>query len=87
MSMKNSNETIGNRTRDLPGCTAVPQPTAPPRSSLNSGVGRNVTVLDVKNGQFISIFIKASFKSVHQHTFNCINQQEAANFSSLFFVV
>jgi hypothetical protein len=29
--MKNSNETIGNRTRDLPNCGAVPQPTAPPR--------------------------------------------------------
>jgi hypothetical protein len=29
--MKNSNDTIGNRTRDLPGCGAVPQPTAPPR--------------------------------------------------------
>ena len=24
MSMKNSNETIGNRTRDLPACSAVP---------------------------------------------------------------
>ena len=30
MSMKNSSGTIGNRTRDLPSCTAVPQPTAPP---------------------------------------------------------
>jgi hypothetical protein len=27
MSMKNSNDTIGNRTRDLPACSAVPQPT------------------------------------------------------------
>jgi hypothetical protein len=26
--MKNSSDTIGNRTRDLPACTAVPQPTA-----------------------------------------------------------
>jgi len=31
MSMKNSNDTIGNRTRDLPTCSAVPQPTALPR--------------------------------------------------------
>ena len=29
--MKNSNDTMGNRTRDLPACSAVPQPTAPPR--------------------------------------------------------
>jgi hypothetical protein len=26
MSMKNSNDTIGNRFRDLPVCSAVPQP-------------------------------------------------------------
>jgi hypothetical protein len=29
MSMKNSNDTIGNRTRNLPACSAVPRPTAP----------------------------------------------------------
>jgi len=32
--MKNSNETIGNRTRDLPTCSALPQPTALPRTTL-----------------------------------------------------
>ena len=31
MSIKISNDTIGNRTRDLPACRAVPQLTAPPR--------------------------------------------------------
>ena len=30
--MKNSNDTIGNRTSDLLTCSAVPQPTVPPRS-------------------------------------------------------
>jgi hypothetical protein len=30
--MKNSNDIIGNRSRDLPSCSAVPQPTAPPRA-------------------------------------------------------
>jgi hypothetical protein len=30
--MKNSSDTNGNRTRDLPTCSAVPQPTAPPRT-------------------------------------------------------
>ena len=34
MSMKNSNYTVGNRTRDLPACGAVRQPTAPPRAPL-----------------------------------------------------
>jgi hypothetical protein len=33
--MKNSNDTIGNRTRELPACSAVPQPTAPPRAPRN----------------------------------------------------
>ena len=32
MLMKNSSETIGNRTRALPTCRAVPQPTALPRA-------------------------------------------------------
>ena len=30
MLMKNY-DTIGNRTRDLPACSAVPQPTSPPQ--------------------------------------------------------
>ena len=30
--MKNSSDTIGNRIRDLPACSAVSQPTAPPRA-------------------------------------------------------
>jgi hypothetical protein len=29
---KNSNDTIENRTRNLPACSAVPQPTVPPRN-------------------------------------------------------
>jgi hypothetical protein len=35
MSMKNSNNIVGNRTRDLPACSTVPQPAAPRRSPLN----------------------------------------------------
>jgi hypothetical protein len=31
MSIKNTNDTIGYRTRELQACNAVPQPTAPPR--------------------------------------------------------
>jgi len=30
--MKKSNDIIGNRNRDLPACSAVPQPTAPPHA-------------------------------------------------------
>ena len=33
-STKNSNDPIGNRTRDLAAYSRVPQPTAPPRAKL-----------------------------------------------------
>ena len=36
MSMKNSNYTIGSRTRDLPACSAVPQTTVPPCAPIKS---------------------------------------------------
>ena len=32
--MKNSIDTIGDRNRDLPACSEVPQPTAPPRAPV-----------------------------------------------------
>ena len=32
MPMKNSDDIIGNRSRDLPTCSAVPQLTVPPRA-------------------------------------------------------
>jgi hypothetical protein len=35
--MDNFKDIIGNRTRDLPACSAVPQPTAPLRAPSNSG--------------------------------------------------
>jgi len=44
MSMKNSNYTIGNRTRDLPACNAVPQTTAPPRAPTVTEYKQNVNV-------------------------------------------
>ena len=37
MSVKNNNDTIGNRTRDLPACSAVPRPPAPPRIPDSQG--------------------------------------------------
>ena len=32
MSLKNPTDTTGNRTPDRPACSAVPQPTSPPRA-------------------------------------------------------
>ena len=34
--MKNSNETVWNRNRDLPACSAVPQPARPPRAPTHT---------------------------------------------------
>ena len=34
--MKISNNTIGNRTRDLPTCSALAQPTAPPGAPVSA---------------------------------------------------
>jgi len=39
MPMKNSNDTIGNQTRDIPACSAVPGPTAPPRAPIHPLAG------------------------------------------------
>jgi len=38
--MRNSNDNIGNRTRDLPAYSAVPQSTAPPHTPLELGTRR-----------------------------------------------
>jgi hypothetical protein len=32
--MENTNDNTGNRTRDFPTCSAVPQPNEPPRAPL-----------------------------------------------------
>jgi len=42
VSMKNSNDTIGNRTRDLLACSAVPQPTALPRATFQTVVREEI---------------------------------------------
>jgi hypothetical protein len=39
MSMKNSNDTIGNRTRDISACSEVLHTTAPLRASQIKGKG------------------------------------------------
>jgi hypothetical protein len=46
MSMKKSSDTIGNRTCDFSACSAVPQPTAPPRAPHESLLYlTNITVI------------------------------------------
>jgi hypothetical protein len=47
MSVKNSSDNIGNRARDLPACSAVPQPTAPPRTPLLYVIQFNFSFISV----------------------------------------
>jgi hypothetical protein len=51
MPTKNSNDIIGHRTRDLPACSEVPQPTAPPRGPLND-MNRTVFTMHGDTYQF-----------------------------------
>jgi hypothetical protein len=58
--MKNSNNTIGNRTRDLPVCSAVPQPTAPPRAPLISKYGLYINFMEKKYSGLLLCITKHS---------------------------
>ena len=55
MSMKNCSGTIGNPTRDLPVCSAVPQPTAPPHVRFLSNL-INVRCTVLRNLFFSYVF-------------------------------
>ena len=44
LSTKNSNDTIGNRTRNLLACIVVPQPSSSSSSSSSSSVLLSVTI-------------------------------------------
>jgi len=60
--MKNSSDTIGNRTRDLPTCSAVPQPTALPRAPSST----HLDVLYVTENYFIQLSFRFSAQMI-QH--------------------
>ena len=64
LSMKNSSDTIGNRTRDLPACSALPQPTAPRRTTAWS---ENPFAMNMFWGFFIIILDKSSSDIIVVH--------------------
>jgi len=74
MSIKNSNDTVGNRTRDLPACSAVPYPTAPPRAPISEY--RNKIFLIIKPTRctnFSNLFWK---ESLHVSDSSSVHRQE-----------
>jgi len=59
MSINISNHIIGNRTHDIPVCSAVPQPNAAPRASLQIKPTKNNPTSAVLNtGKLTEIFMK-----------------------------
>jgi len=48
MSMKNANDTIGNRIRDIPACSAVPQRIVPATATKNTGRTINKNIKHLK---------------------------------------
>jgi hypothetical protein len=56
MSLKKSNDTIGNRTLDLPACIPVPQPTAPPRTPYDVKTAANFSK-KINVFQSIAVFL------------------------------
>jgi hypothetical protein len=59
--MKNSKETIGNRTRDLPVCNAVPQPTSSARAPNDVCSRQQIEVVIITvRGKSISSIIRCS---------------------------
>jgi len=60
MSLK-KNSNFGNRTRDLPACKAMPQPSAPPRAPT---YGRTETnrLIDYNNSSMDILCISIVFK-------------------------
>ena len=61
--MKNSSDTIGNPTRDLPTCSAVPQPTAPPRARI-IGYATCKTAVEISRAAEGKIFADVGFMKI-----------------------
>jgi len=80
MSMKHSNDTIGIRTRDLPACGAVAQPTVPPRAPIYIYIYFHSAV-SISCSIYIYIYIYIYCRKWKQH---CENTQKLAPRSTVF---
>jgi hypothetical protein len=77
MSMKNSNDTIWNRTRGLPACSAVPQPITPPAACPRMDEVQSKIVFTNGENKFL-VAREVSCETARRHT------PKTANFSSVF---
>ena len=72
--MKNSNDTIRNRTRNLLACSAVPQPTAPPLAPYTISTSAEFTET--------TGFVRAHARThTHTHTYTEYNTGRISGYS------
>jgi len=67
MSTKNSSDTIGKQTRDLPACSAMPLSTAPPRAHNNNNNNNN------NNNKRLNSVLEFQFRKSFVLHFSIIN--------------
>jgi len=82
--MKHSNDTIRNQTRNLPSCSAVPQPTALPRApmkhvtmtkNISKGNKKSKIVLFIERlPTILGLWFRASSVTQIKHPTRCNNQ-------------
>jgi hypothetical protein len=82
--MKNSTDTIGNGTRDLPACSTVLQPTAPPRKLDSSEVKYELLKSDpliiiIHNICIVNVFSDQPSKHSRTRTQSVFNRQPQYN--------
>jgi hypothetical protein len=80
--MKNFNDTIENRTRDLPVCSAVPQPTAPPRAPLCTFISAVIHTTSLKSLR--SALNIQPFKAVKTSRLVALNKHRELRFIAQF---
>jgi hypothetical protein len=87
MSMKNFNDAIGNRIHDVPTCSALPQPTAPPRAPRLWGTASNsnTEVLQRYQNKVLRAIVNALWhipnKILHTHLKVSTVREEITKFS------
>ena len=83
--MKNSNDIIGNRTRNLLACSAVPQPTAPPRTPCNTTRHHFSSDNNFYNHRcqnfWFRVIMPARLPSIGLHTYNVVTQLNFITFT------
>ena len=69
--MKNSNDTIGNRTRNLPDCIVVPQPSSSSSSSSSSSY-----VLLLLQLIYLELFYDLLYLTIAMYAETCCTKYE-----------